>query len=79
MGPGLRRDDENGNGGAEKVATDFEALFIAQLLRSARAAHLADDPLAGDDASFRDMQDRALATQLARAAPLGVAAMLRAR
>ena len=65
--------------GDEKVVADFEALFIAQLLRSAHAAHLADDPLAGTDTSFRDLRDQLLAGQLARAAPLGVAAMLRAR
>lgn len=59
-----------------KVATDFEALFIGQLLKAAHAAKLADDPLAGDNA-FRDLADRQLAQNLARAAPLGVAKLLK--
>lgn len=61
---------------AAKVATDFEALFIGQLLKAAHAAKLADDPLAGDG-SFRDLQDRQLAQSLARSAPLGVAKLLK--
>jgi len=62
---------------ARKVATDFEALFIGQLLKAAHAAKLGDDPLAGNDTSFRDLQDRTLAQSLARAAPLGVAKLLK--
>ena len=65
-----------GDGAEQKVARDFEALFIAQLLKAARAAHLADDPLAADDSAFRDAQDRDLAQRLAAAAPLGVAKLL---
>ncbi len=61
----------------QQAATDFEALFIGQLLHAAHAAKLADDPLAGDDTSFRDLQDRQLAAQLAKAAPLGVAKLLK--
>lgn len=62
---------------AAKAATDFEALFIGQLLHAAHAAKLADDPLAGDDTSYRDLQDRQLAQRLAATAPLGVAKLLR--
>ena len=58
------------------MARDFEALIIAQLLKSARAAQLADDPLSGD-ATFRDMQDRQLAQTLAATSPLGVAKLLK--
>lgn len=72
LGAGLRSD-----GTANTVATDFEALFIGQLLHAAHAAKLADDPMAGEDTSFRDLPDRTLAAQLARAAPLGVAKLLR--
>ena len=64
---------------AAKVATDFEALFIGQLLRAAHGAKLADDPLAGHDDAFRDQQDTQLARTLAKASPLGVAKLLAAR
>ena len=64
---------------AARVARDFEALFIAQMLRSAHAAQLADDPLAGNDSSFRDMQDRQLAASIAAQSPLGVAKLLAGR
>ena len=63
---------------ATKVARDFEALFIGQLLHAAHAAKLADDPLAGNDTSFLDLGDRQLAQSLAAAAPLGVAKLLTA-
>jgi Rod binding domain-containing protein len=60
-----------------KVATEFESLFLAQILKSAHAAKLADDPLAGDaEASFRSLQDETTARALAAAAPLGVARQL---
>ena len=72
LGSGLRRNDAK-----VQVATDFEALFIGQLLHAAHAAKLSDDPLAGDDTSFRDLQDRQMAATLARAAPLGVAKLLK--
>ncbi|MGL4542921.1 MAG: hypothetical protein ACRCUI_10475 [Polymorphobacter sp.] len=57
-----------------RVATDFEALFIAQILKSAHAAALADDPLksAGEE-NFRALQDETTAKAIAAAAPLGVA------
>ena len=64
---------------AAKAARDFEALFIGQLLHAAHAAKLADDPLAGNDTSFRDLGDRQLAQSLAGAAPLGVARLLAGR
>ncbi len=57
-----------------KVATDFEALFIAQILKSAHAAALAEDPLKSDgEDSFRALQDETTAKAIATAAPLGVA------
>ncbi len=68
-----------GEGAGSKIAADFEALVVAQLLHAAHAAKLADDPLAGDDTSFRDLQDRALAEALVRQSPLGVAKLLKAQ
>ncbi len=57
-----------------RVATDFEALFIAQILKSTHAAALADDPLRSDgEDSFRALQDETTAKAIASAAPLGVA------
>ena len=77
MGPRLRGDDDGKSTTTDAaVARDFEALFIAQMLKAARAARLADDPLAPDDSAFRDAQDRDLAQRLATAAPLGVARLL---
>ena len=61
------------------VARDFEALFIAQMLRAAHAAQLAEDPFAGNDTSFRDMQDQLMAKSIAAQSPLGVARLLEAR
>lgn len=58
----------------KKVATEFESLFIAQILKSAHAAALAEDPLHSDaEDNFRALQDETLAKSLATAAPLGVA------
>ncbi len=60
-----------------KVAQQFEALFVGQMLKSARAAALADDPFEGPaGATFRDFQDEQRAQALAKAAPLGVAKLL---
>ncbi len=60
-----------------KVAQQFEALFVGQMLKSARAAALAVDPLEGQaGATFHDFQDEQRAQALAKAAPLGVAKML---
>lgn len=60
-----------------EVARQFEALFVGQMLRSARAAALADDPLTGRaGATFLDMADRLRAEALAAQAPLGVARLL---
>jgi flagellar protein FlgJ len=61
----------------KKVAQSFEALFIAQILKSAHAAALSDDPLLGEgEKTFRDMRDDALAQAMAATAPLGVARAL---
>ena len=82
VGPGLRRDDVDGKADPKtaKVAQQFEALFVRQLLKSARAASLADDALMGAGGeTFRDYQDDARAQALAAVAPLGVAKLLAAR
>lgn len=60
-----------------EVARQFEALFVGQMLKSARAASLADDPLTGKTgATFLDMSDQLRAQALAAQAPLGVARLL---
>ena len=74
-GPPPREDGED----LPAVAHRFEALFIAQILKSAHGAALAEDPLAGDDTSFRDLQDAARAQAIAAAAPLGVLRALAGR
>lgn len=71
MGSRPRGDD------AKAVARQFEALIVGQMLRSARAASLADDPLRSrGSATYTDMIDAARAQQLAATAPLGVARLL---
>jgi flagellar protein FlgJ len=57
----------------QKAAAQFEALFIHQMLKSARAAKL-DDGLFDSDAldQFRDMQDAKLAETMAVHTPMGI-------
>ena len=66
-----------------EVARQFETIIAETLLRSARAASLGDDGLAGSDANLsagadnvRAMIDQARAEAIARAAPMGVARLL---
>ncbi|MGI4879826.1 MAG: rod-binding protein [Janthinobacterium lividum] len=62
---------------AAEVAKEFEALLVAQMLKSARAATLADDPLGGaGTATFTDLVDQTRAQALSAQAPLGVARLL---
>lgn len=77
-GTRFRGDDDKGRAdGAEKVARQFEALFVAQMLKSARAAALVSDPLTGQGgATFSGMIDDARAQALSEQAPLGVARLL---
>ena len=78
--PAAPRTHTNADKKIAKVAQQFEALFVGQMLKSARAAALADDPLLGSGgATFRDFQDEQRAQALAAAAPLGVAKLLRAK
>jgi Rod binding domain-containing protein len=62
------------------VGTQFEALIIAQLLKSARAADLGDDLMGQNGISgggqVRDMIDQARADALARTGPFGLAKLL---
>jgi len=79
--PGVRLDEnaklDTHDPKLAKVAQQFEALFVGQMLKSARAAALADDPLESPaGATFRDFQDEQRAQALAKAAPLGVAKLL---
>ena len=59
-----------------KAAKDFEAIFVRQMLSSARkaSAGLGED-LFGNDATetFRDMQDSRLADTMAQSGAIGVA------
>ena len=55
-----------------EVAQGFEALFVAQVLKSARAASLGDDGLGSGAGPFRDMQEEMRAAALVKAAPIGV-------
>lgn len=57
----------------EKAATQFEALFIHQMLKAARAAKL-DDGLFESEAldQFRDMQDAKLSETIAVHTPMGI-------
>jgi Rod binding domain-containing protein len=61
-----------------RVAEQFETLITRSLLHSARAAKLGDDGLGASGDSVRDMVDKARAEAIARAAPLGVARLLKA-
>lgn len=56
-----------------KAAAQFEAIFINQMLKSARAAKL-DDGLFDSDAidQFRDMQDAKLSETIALHTPMGI-------
>jgi Rod binding domain-containing protein len=58
------------------VGTQFEALIIAQLLKSARAADLGDDLMGQNGGQVRDMIDQARADALARSGPFGLAKLL---
>nr|WP_295662911.1 hypothetical protein [Polymorphobacter sp.] len=85
MGPRLRGDDDLSAGprkgkqidpATAKVARQFESLFIAQMLKSARAASLGDDLTGKGGATFNDLADQLRAEALATQAPLGVARLL---
>jgi peptidoglycan hydrolase FlgJ len=56
-----------------KAAAKFEAMFINQMLKSARAAKL-DDGLFDSEAlnQFRDMQDAKLSETIAVQTPMGI-------
>ena len=72
MGPRLRGDDDQ----VTKIARQFEALFVAQMLKSARAASLGDDLSGQGGATFTGLADQLRAEALAAQAPLGVAKLL---
>ena len=59
-----------------KVARQFEALFVAQMLKAARAASLGDDLTGQSGATFTDLADQLRAEVLSAQAPLGVARLL---
>lgn len=59
-----------------KIARQFEALFVAQMLKSARAASLGDDLSGQGGATFTGLADQLRAEALAAQAPLGVAKLL---
>lgn len=60
---------------AQKAGSDFEALLVTRLLKTARAARLGDD-LMGKNDQVRDLIDETRARHLTAAAPLGLAQLL---
>ena len=63
--------------GLNEAAERFEALFLAQMLKSARAAKLSEDVL-GNDATetYYAMMDNELAEKLSKAGNFGIAEAL---
>ncbi|MEO0316428.1 MAG: Peptidoglycan hydrolase FlgJ [Pseudomonadota bacterium] len=60
-----------------ETATQFEAMFIQEMLKSMRATVEKDDLMGSDtESQFQDMYDRELSMQMARRNTLGVADML---
>jgi Rod binding domain-containing protein len=60
---------------AAKAGSDFEALLVTRMLKTARAAKLGDD-LMGKNDQIRDLIDETRARSLTAAAPLGLAQLL---
>jgi Rod binding domain-containing protein len=60
---------------AQKAASDFEALLVTRMLKTARAARLGDDLLGRND-QIRDLVDETRARAVTSAAPLGLAHLL---
>jgi Rod binding domain-containing protein len=60
---------------AEKAGSDFEALLVTRMLKTARAARLGDD-LMGKNDQIRDLIDETRARSITAAAPLGLAQLL---
>jgi Rod binding domain-containing protein len=60
---------------AARAGSDFEALLVTRLLKTARAAKLGDD-LMGTNDQIRDLIDETRARSLTAAAPLGLAQLL---
>jgi len=60
---------------AKKAGSDFEALLVARMLKTARAAQLGDD-LMGRNDQIRDLIDETRAHAVTSAAPLGLAQLL---
>ena len=57
----------------DKAAAQFEALFINQMLKSARAAKLGDGLFDSEALNqFRDMQDAKLSETMAVHTPMGI-------
>lgn len=60
-----------------KAAEQFEALFVQQMLKSARAANLGDDILGGGQTEFyQDMFDQQMALHLSSGKGMGLADLL---
>lgn len=58
-----------------RAASDFEALLVTRLLKTARSAKLGDDLMGGND-QMRDLIDEQQGRVIAGAAPLGLAQLL---
>lgn len=60
---------------AKQAATEFEALLVTRLLKTARAARLGDD-LMGNSDQIKDLVDEQRGRLIAQAAPLGLAQLI---
>ena len=65
----------------KKTAQQFEAIFLRQLLSSARSASLGDDDLFGSEATsqFRDMADGQTADAMSQKGVFGIADLLKSQ
>lgn len=64
----------------QRVATEFEALFLQMILKNMRATALAEDPFASDEQKhYLEWFDAQIAAHLARGRGLGIARLLTAQ
>lgn len=73
--PGQRPSPASEAKARDAAASDFEALLITRLLKTARSAKLGDDLMGGND-QIRDLIDEQQGRLIADAAPLGLAQLL---
>ena len=70
-------DTKNSGKDLKEVANQFEALFLSQMLKSARAAKLADDIFSNNATdTYYSMLDNKLAEELSKNGDFGIAEAL---